>query len=302
VDLAVPLWQKAVRLEPRWALDAASLAMLTNDAGEMEAALALAPQSYLLALNAGVLHEANSEDAAAQADYARALELAPTTAAQSLFWGQTPLRQAALTSWQALQPAGTTLDAQGWAAFRAKDFQRASAIFQQDLKAAPLSGAAYLGLARCALAQGELSQADSYVQAGLNLSNNNLMDTLEFQLLRGDLANAGGDPKTARAAYLWAFGIITDYTSTGGPGTYGDATRSWWLFHREGLPSDLIPQLVRADVSAEIDTRLAWLAQSYIDEGQPDNACFILAHPHHEALQSESGQLFQRQCASAANP
>jgi tetratricopeptide (TPR) repeat protein/O-antigen ligase len=300
-DQAKPLWQQAVRLEPRWALDATSLAMLTQDAGQMEAALALAPQSYLLALNAGVLREALGDTAAAQTYYRQALDQAPT-AVEALFWQQTPLRQAARAAWQARQPVDTSVIAQGWAAFHAQDFERARTLFEQSVRAAPLSGPANLGLARTALALRDFDQASFYLQAGLNLQTVNLLDTLENQMLRGDLATAQGDQRTAQEAYTWVFSIVNDYTSTGGLGTYGDTTRSWWLFHREGLPSDLIPQLFRADVTPEVDGCLARLAQSYVDQGQPGNACYILDHAHHEAPASESGRLFQHLCPAAAAP
>jgi O-antigen ligase len=303
VDQAIPLWAHAARLEPRWAIDAASLAALTKDAGQMEAALNLAPQSYLIALNVGVLREAQGDLAAAQVSYRRALEAAPNAlVAEALFWRQTPARETALAAWQASRPKDQSLMGQGWAAYQAGDFERAREILAQYLQASPFSVPGHARLGRTELALGDLDRAEACLETGRNLQSITPLDGLELEMLRGDLAAARGDSRLAREADLWIFSIISDYTSTGGPGTYGNANRAWWLFHREGLPGDLIPQLMRADVTADIDKRLARLAQGYAAEGYHDNACFILAHAYHEAPVSESGQLHEKLCSMATRP
>jgi hypothetical protein len=99
-------------------------------------------------------------------------------------------------------------------------------------------------------------------------------------------------------AYGEVFSAIDDYTFAG-PGTYGYPQRSWYVFHREALPADLIPQLPRADITPQLDDRFAQLAAWYQADGHPEVSCLILERVAREAPLSVSGRLFQAQCASS---
>jgi tetratricopeptide (TPR) repeat protein len=303
VTQAIPLWRQAARLEPSWALPTASLALLTHDREAMRQALALAPQSYLLALNAGVLAEANGDTPAAQAYYIQALDLDPSLAS-ALFWQQTPWRPQALGLWQARQPADQTPLAPCLAALQTKDYERARGCYELVYQKAPADPQAALGLARVWLALGNPQQAATYLSADHTLPDLPAMDTIEAEITRGDVALALGDTKSARAVYEWVFGVLGDYQSYEGPGSYGDSIRSWWLFHREGLPSDLMPQFIRGDITPAVDRSLAQLAQWYFAEHQTSNACFILQRVYREAPLSDSGRLWQKSCAlgDSTNP
>ena len=295
VDAAIAHWQQAVQQEPTWAVPAASLAMLTGDRQTMERALAIAPKSYLIALNAGVLAEASGDTAAAQAYYDRALALNPSLAG-ALFWQQTPWRPQVVSAWQASQPAVQTPLASCQAALKTRDYDGARSCFELALADSPQDPEAALGLARAWLALGNAQQAASYLVNSPAPPDLPSIDEVEAQITRGDVALAQGDTARARVVYTWVFGVIGDYQSFEGPGSYGDAIRSWWLFHREGLPSDLVPQLVRGDITPAIDRSLAQLGRWVLPETGTRDACAIWDRVYREAPLSESGQLWQASC------
>jgi tetratricopeptide (TPR) repeat protein len=296
VNQAIPLWRQAVRQEPTWALPTASLALLTHDREAMRQAISLAPKSYLLALNAGVLAEADGDTAAAQTYYGQALDLVPSLAG-AIFWQQTPLRPQALSAWQARQPADRTPVASCWAALQTKYYERARSCFELGYAQTPPDPQAALGLARIWLALGNPQRAATYLSSDQTPPPDlPSFDSIEAQITRGDMALALGDIPRARAVYAWVFGVLGDYQSFEGPGSYGDSIRSWWLFHREGLPSDLMPQFIRADITPAVDRSLAQLGQWVLADQKASDACFIWNRVYREAPLSESGRLWQTYC------
>jgi tetratricopeptide (TPR) repeat protein len=296
VPRAIPHWQQAVQQEPMWAIPAASLALLTHDRQTMQRALTIAPRSYLIALNAGVLAEADGDTAAAQNYYDQALDLNPALP-RALFWQQTPWRPQALSTWQARQAANPPPLASCQGSLQAGDYQQARGCFQLDLENSPQDTQASLGLARVWLALGDARQAAVYLVNSSAPADLPSVDDIEAQITRGDVALAQGDVKRARAMYSWVFGVIGDYQSFEGPGSYGDAIRSWWQFHREGLPGDLMPQYVRGDITPAIDRSLAQLGRWQLAETGASDACVIWNRVYREAPLSESGRLWKESCA-----
>jgi len=294
VSAAIPLWQRATRDEPNWALPQAILAILNHNPAEMQPALKLAPQSYLLALNAGVLFEAAGETTNARSEYERALTLNPGLA-RALFWKQTSLRVKLLAHWQATQPVDQSALAQGWAALEAGDAERARQLFVQAQAEDPLSNIPYIGLTRADWALDDKAQAERDLRAGQNLPVAFIWQTIDFQLLEGDWASAQGKRSEAMTKYTLAFSAIADYTAAG-PGTYGYPRRSWIVFHRAALPSDLVPEFAHADITPEMDSRFAQLAHWYMEEGQSQTACYILERVYREAPISVSGKLWEAVC------
>jgi tetratricopeptide (TPR) repeat protein len=294
VDRALPLWAEAVQMDPYWAALPATIAVLTRDPAEMQAALALAPNSDLLALNAGALAEAHQDPAGAQAAYRRALNLRPASAA-ALFWQQTALRLTVLQAWKAARPVDRSALAQGEAALEHGAAQEALAWFQQARAAAPASNQPYAGLARAYWALGDKTQAAAALDAGLQIPVATTAETLPLRLLAGEVAAAQGDQALAQAHFEVVFSAISEYTLLG-PGTYGYPQRSWYVYHRAALPSDLVPQFVRADITAAMDADFATLASWYAGDGQPEVACAILGRVYAEAPLSVSGERWQAEC------
>jgi O-antigen ligase len=295
VAAALPLWARSARDDPYWALLPATLAVLERDPALMVPALDLASQSHLLHLNYGALAEAAGDAVTARTAFSRALALRPAAAA-ALFWQQTALRRSTLAEWQAAQPPDTSALGAGQAALVAGDASAALAHFERALAANPGSHLAYAGLARAASALGHIERAGQLIEAGLRLPFVTLEETLPLRLLRGDLAAATGDDAAARRAYAEVFSAVADYTVYG-PGTYGYPQRSWYVFHRAALPSDLVPQFARADITGEMDARFASLIEWHLAHGEQEVACLIALRVWREAPQSASGALAVQQCA-----
>jgi O-antigen ligase len=72
-DVALPLWEQAARSDPYWAVLPASIGAISQDAAAAAAARALAPESYLFALNAGAIAEAQGNTDLVKEAYTTAL-------------------------------------------------------------------------------------------------------------------------------------------------------------------------------------------------------------------------------------
>jgi tetratricopeptide (TPR) repeat protein len=293
--LALPLWQRAAHDDPYWPLLPASVGVLSGDRVALQTAQTLNQgRSALFALNEGALAEGAGQAAAARLAFKQALDLQPAAAA-ALFWQQAPLRQQVLDTWLT-QPAGTATPAvSGEQALAAGQLDLAQPLFEAVLALEPGSLSAHVGLAQVALARGDLAQAARYRQEAQRLPVVTLEETLALRLLAGDIARASGDPAAAAGAYAEAFSMINDYTVFG-PGTYGYPQRSWYVYRRASLPSDLIPAFVHADITAVMDERFAWLADWFAGQGQRDNACYVAGRVWREAPQSLSGDHWRANC------
>ena len=290
---AIPLWRRAAHDDPNWALLPANLGAVSHDLAAAQAARALAPGSQMFALNAGAVAEANGDTAAAQEAYRRALDIAPYSQA-ALYWQQTPLRQQVLAGWLSQQPADTSTLGQGQAALAHNDLNQAVALFEQARAQAPADPLTYLGLAQTYSDLGQYAAADRNIQLGLSLPPS-LEQSLAFYVLSADLAEVRGQRAAAAALYNGVFSALDDY-DIGGPATYGYPQRSRIVFHREGLPGEIVPQMARADITADLDARFAKLAQWDLAAGQTDIACHILERVHREAPISVSGRLYGQLC------
>jgi tetratricopeptide (TPR) repeat protein len=294
VGAALPLWRRAAHDDPNWALLPANIGAVSHDLGAAQAARALAPGSQIFALNVGAVAEANGAMAAAQEAYQRALNIAPASQA-ALYWQQTPLRQQVLAGWLSQQPADTSTLGQAQTALAHNDLNRAVALFEQARAQGPGDARTYLGLAQTYLNLRQYTAADRNIQAGLSLPQSVVEQTLAFYTLSADLAEARGQRAAAAALYSGVFGAFDDY-DIGGPASYGFPQRSRLVFHREGLPGEIVPQMARADITADLDARFAKLAQWDLAAGQADNACHILERVHREAPISQSGRLYGEIC------
>ncbi len=299
VQNALPLWERAARDDPYWAVLPATIGALKHDLAPAQAARTLAPGSYLFALNAGLIAEDQGDTSAAQEAYRSALALKPASA-DALFWQQSPLRQGLLQSWRATRPVDSSALARGWSALTSQAPAQAVGWFRQAAAEDPNSLAPYEGLGQAYLQLRDLGAAQNALQAGLAVPVTSPEPTIPLHLLAGDLHAARGDRSGAMAEYNAVFFSLNDY-DLDGPGTYGQTLRSWLVFHRETLPGELVPQLPRADITAQMDQRFAELAQWYGHGGQTSLACYILGRVHQEAPVSVSGSLYQQQCPAVSH-
>ncbi len=295
IQAALPLWERAAQDEPYWGLWPATIGVLADDPAELQSAIELAPRSYLFALNQGVMLEAAGEAASASEAYRQALALSPYEVWEALFWKQTPFRARVLAQWLSEYPPDPSPIVRGRAALKADHLDQALELFEQARAADPLSNKAYAGLARAYWALGDQTRAGNYLRTGANLPTAVIWEQIDLKMLEGDWAAAHGDRAGAVAAYTTVFSALNDYTSLG-PGTYGYPRRSWLVFHREALPSDIVPQFVRADITPELDARFTQLARWYGEAGQPEIACLLVERVYREAPLSESGSLRGEVC------
>jgi tetratricopeptide (TPR) repeat protein len=183
----------------------------------------------------------------------------------------------------------------GRQALAAGDLDQALALFRLALGRDPADMAAYAGLVRAYWQLGDEGQAERTLKAGLRLPFTTLEQTLPLRLVQADWLAAHGGRDQAMRVYGDIFSAVNQYTIIG-PGTYGYSDRAWTIYHRLALPADLVPQFARADITPELDSRFAGLAQWYWDAGSRDTACLILHRVYREAPESESGKLRARLC------
>jgi tetratricopeptide (TPR) repeat protein len=294
IQAALPLWERAARDDPYWAVLPGTIGALTQDLPVAQAARARAPRSYLFALNAGNIAEAQGNAPVAQEAYQSALTLKPAIA-DTLFWQQTPLRSSVLEAWRNSLPTDDSALAKGWNALAVHVPDQAIGWFRQAVTVDPNSLVAYLGLGKAFLQLGDLMSAQRAVATGLNLPVTSFEESLPLHLLAGEVDDAHGDRAGATAEFSIVFNGIADY-DINGPGSYGHPERAWQVFHREALPGELVPQLPRADITSDMDQRFAQLAQWYREDRQPTLACWILQRVYREAPQSVSGGLYGQEC------
>jgi|GEM_PF-2302147 len=284
--------QGAVKENPHSSIDRATLGLLTRELNQLREAARLAPDSKLIQLNLGWLAEEQGDAATAQEAYTRALTNG--AAPKALFWSEASLRSSTFAAWQTKQPTGeSTLD-RAWSALAANDPSRAIALFEQARIENPVSNNPYIGLSRAYIALEDLARAKQYLRLGFNLYAGT-EDQLDLYIVQGDIAKLEGDRAKAKETYTAVFNAYNDYTSAG-PGSYGFPWQIWITYRRESLPSDLIPQFVRADITAETDARFAQLAQWYFEDDEKGLACLILDRVRREAKKSESAKLYLKLC------
>jgi tetratricopeptide (TPR) repeat protein len=293
LQASLPLWQQVAQDDPHWAIPIASLAVLQSDPMAMQTALALAPHSDLLALNTGVLFESQGDSSAAQRNYELALNSNPDSA-QTLFWQQTPLRQQTLQTWQRSQTRPVTFAQQGWQALADHQSESARQYFESALSESP-TAPAYIGLARAYWALGDETQAQQSLAIAKLIPTTALSESLQVYLFEGDWADAHHNRTAAVDSYKTVFSIVNDFTY-GGPGTYGYPQRYWYVYHRPAPPSDLVPQLARATITAELDERFLKLGEWLAEAGQPATACYVWGRVYSEAENSESGHQWLEAC------
>jgi tetratricopeptide (TPR) repeat protein len=267
---AVAAFERVVRLDPDWALNHASLGALYAAQGnmasaqnELRTAATRAPRAAVYHLNLGAVAEATGDAAGARQAYAEALRLWPDWA-EAYFWRATPFRAAFLAEWRQSTPPLT-------------------APSVADLQAAIAGGEPYdlpyAQLAEAYLRAGRLPEAARLLQqADLAYSHRN-EDKLEVLWAKAELAAARGDYKSAATFGDQAWAGFRDQ-SIFGPGDFGDPAYGPFLFRREAMAVDMVPQLIVIQLTDPWAERMVQLGDWYTLLGDSAGAAAI----YHEVL------------------
>jgi tetratricopeptide (TPR) repeat protein/O-antigen ligase len=245
LEPAIAHYRAGIAHDPSYAPLHANLASLLWAAGEqeeaiaeMEAAVELAPRAAVFHLNLGDYHAETGATDRALAAYSEAIELGHWEAAQ--FWESTPVRALALAH---VREDSTAELEEGWAALEQGQPAAARSQFEALLSRQPNSVAAYRGLAALALAEGDREAARRNLQVALFIgSTYSPEEHLRAQMDWARLAAGEGELEQAisRAQpVLDAFRRQTFW----GVGRYGTADYGWYVYYRESLLSDMLPQV-----------------------------------------------------------
>jgi len=286
LEQAIERYERGIALEPCYSLNHANLASLYWQAGreeealqQMKTAVNLAPGESLYHLNLGYYYEQLGFNEDATREYQLFLTKKPSLAEGS-YWRQTSLRQQAVEQWKEANPTPTIPSPPrsygdytrlGWQELGQKQPEKALAAFQMALSLNDAQIEAYHGLGATYMALGEHEQAEYYLQAALNILTFNMGDKMGPLLTWGRLAYLQGELDEAITSYELALGMVEEYTIYGW-GTLGWSPYGNFLFQRESIAPDLLPQLVRADITDRLAERYLELGGWYEEIGDQDKA------------------------------
>ena len=286
LEQAIEQYERGIALEPDYSLNHANLASLYWQAGreeealqQMQAAIHLAPGESLYHLNLGYYYEQLGSDEDATREYQLFLSKKPSLAEGS-YWRQTSLRQQAVEQWKEANPTPTIPSPPrsygdytrlGWQELGQKQPEKALAAFQMALSLDDTRIEAYHGLGAAYMALGDYEQARYYLQAALNILTFSMSGKMGPLLTRGRLAYLQGELDEAITSYELALGMVEEYTIYGW-GTLGWSPYGHFLFQRESTAPDLLPQLVRADITDRLAERYLELGGWYEEIGDQDKA------------------------------
>jgi tetratricopeptide (TPR) repeat protein/O-antigen ligase len=293
---AMTQYEIGIALEPSYSLNHANLASLywqaerrTEAVQQMETAIALAPQVSLYHLNLGFYHEELGQGEQAMAEYHQALDLQPQLA-QTSWWRQSPLREQVSMEWQRENPPPPPPTSPqgyddyvrlGWYQLEQGHFEAAIQAFNQAQGEDPNRMEAYRGLGNAYLGKGDFEPAEYHLQTGLFFAQGGSAWTKLWTWFDwGELAYRQGQLDEAIARYEQALDMIRG-TTVYGLGTLGTSEYGWYIFYRESIMPDLLPQLVRIHVTDDLALKYFELGQWYEEKGDIEKAldiyCELLA-------------------------
>jgi len=286
LEQAIEQYERGIALEPNYSLNHANLASLYWQAERKEealqqmiAAINLAPGESLYHLNLGHYYEQLGFHEDAAHEYQLFLSSKPDLVEGS-YWRQTPIRQQAVEQWTEANPTPAIPSSPlsygdytrlGWQELDRKQPEQALAAFQVALSLSDAQIEAYHGLGATYMVLGEHEQAEYYLQAALSILTFNIGEKMGPLLTWGQLAHLQGDLGEAVTSYELALSMVEEYTIYGW-GTLGWSPYGHFLFQRESIAPDLLPQLVRADIMDSLAERYLELGGWYEERGDQDKA------------------------------
>ena len=284
---AITAYQRGIELEPYYSLNHANLSVLYWEAGErelaveqMNRALELTPDVPTYHLNLARYAEHQGDREKALAHYEQVLQMRPYLAEAGYFWKQTPLRNEALAKWNEEHPPQPLPDSPqtyadylrvGWDAFSRSDWEAAQQAFLQARAIAPSELPAYEGLAHANIELGDYIRAESFLRRGLNIFTQAVGDKLNLMLAYGDWYYRQGRIADATRRYELALSMVENPTIYG-RGTLGWSPYGWFVFQRESIAPDMLPQLERLEITDDLAGRFIELAGCYKELGQLEQA------------------------------
>jgi hypothetical protein len=125
----------------------------------------------------------------------------------------------------------------------------------------------YLGLAELAVAQGDMDKADRYLQVALSVQSLTYDDKVWPLLAWAQVGLMQGDEDAAFARFKLLYEWVTEYPIAGW-GRKGRTEYAWIVFRRTGLPLDVLPQVIRIDMTPELASGLVPLIGLYEERGE----------------------------------
>jgi len=282
-DEAIAIYERGASLEPHYSLNQANLSALLWIVQQKEQALqhvriatSAAPDSWLIWLNQGLMEEELGLQQRAVTSLQRSILRNPEIQGSNL-WSTTPIRQAASQDLDLVRPSEESrqstvaLVREAREAIAAKNFGEARSLLGQAYSVNDQDGKVYVGFGELALLQGDLERAENYAEIALWIQATNNQSKVEAILLSAEISMAKGESDQAFQRYKAAYDAILAATSYGW-GSYGWSPYAWFVFQRKAFPEDVLPQLVRADITLEIAQRLMPLADLYESAGELDKA------------------------------
>jgi tetratricopeptide (TPR) repeat protein len=169
----------------------------------------------------------------------------------------------------------------GWHQLEQGRFEAAIRAFNQAQRTDPNRVEAYRGLGNVYLEKGDFELAESYLRTGLFFAQGGSTWTRLWTWFDwGELAHRQGELDEAIARYEQALDMVRGTTAYG-LGTLGISEYGWYIFYRESIMPDLLPQLVRIQVPDDLAQRYFELGQWYEETGNTNRAidtyCELLA-------------------------
>jgi O-antigen ligase/Tfp pilus assembly protein PilF len=279
LEKAIDRYERGIAIEPVYGLNHANLGMLYWSDGESEKAIEQLNQATVLArwedlfrLNLGFLYEQTGQNDLAIDAYKASLAFRPENI-NSAFWESTNIRQ--LVKEEKQEDFYENLDLtemeeiieQGRNALSGGDIKEAEDVYIAAQKKYPHFSLPYLGLAEMAIAQGDLDRADRYLKVALSMQSLTYDDKVWPLLAWAQVGLMLDEEEAAFMRFKLLFEMVTEYPIAGW-GRKGRTEYAWIVFRRTGLPLDVLPQVIRIDMTPELATGLLPLIELYEVRGE----------------------------------
>jgi hypothetical protein len=158
----------------------------------------------------------------------------------------------------------------------ALQLEEARLQYQTQQVANPFAPLPYRGLGLIAWQNGDLATAEYDLTVSTRAPGDfrDKYTRLEALLDLSDLYASQEQANKAASAGLQAFDAI-DLYNLSGPGSRGYNPYAYWVFHREGFTSEVLPGLVRPDMSRRLALRFVTLGSRLLANNQVTEACRV---------------------------
>ncbi len=226
--------EKAIELDPDWALNYANLGALYMQKGDLQKAFELmrsatekAPDCALFHLNLGFIYEQMGEETSARSEYQAYLTAMPEFS-ESLFWTQTLLRTSIQQDWRL---ANTS-----------PDYSIEEAMRSINENPNEISG--YILAARLEMESGSLEQAENYLRLARMVYTTRPWKLMEVYWMQASIAAFAGDHDKAVQLAETALDYYR-YQDVGGPGNLHGMLYINLAFRKPAMRNVLMPGLIK---------------------------------------------------------